>query len=80
MVITGRHCVYLLDDLHQEHHGICCMKLLVRGYSWWPGLAAAILRGFSNVTFVLPWENPFQGHHCTLLNGLLSHGSVSTFI
>ena len=37
-----------------------------------------LLRGFSNVMLVLPWASPLQGHHYTLENGLLSHGSVST--
>ena len=43
MVIPERYCVRLLDNLHQEDHGICHMKLLVRGYFWCPGLDAAIV-------------------------------------
>ena len=43
MVIPQRYCVRLLDNLHQEHHGISTMKSLVRGYFWCPGLDAAIV-------------------------------------
>ena len=32
----------LLDDLQQEHHGICRMKSLARGYLWRPGMDTAI--------------------------------------
>ena len=80
MVIPERYCVRLLDNLHQEDHGICHMKLLVRGYFWCPGLDAAIV------------ERVQQCHVCAALgkspsrapfhpgNGLLSHGSISTLI
>ena len=76
MVIPERYCVRLLDNLHQEDHGICHLKSVAG-----EGLfLVSRMRGFSNVMFVLPWASPLQGHHYTLGNGLLSHGSVSTLI
>ena len=42
VVIPEAYRVRLLDDLHQEHHGICRMMSLPRGYFWWPGLDSAI--------------------------------------
>ena len=66
MVIPERYCVRLLDNLHQEDHGICHMKLLVRGYFGVQDWMLLLLKGFSNVMFVLPWASPLQGHHFTL--------------
>ena len=43
VVIPEKYRVRLLDDLHQEHHGICRVKSLSRDYFWWPGLDAAIV-------------------------------------
>ena len=43
VVIPGRYRVRLLDDLHQEHHGICRVKSLARGYFWWQVLEADIV-------------------------------------
>ena len=43
VVIPEKYLVRLLDDLHQEHHGICRVKSLAKGYFWWPGLDAAIV-------------------------------------
>ena len=63
VVIPEKYCVRLLDDLHQEHHGICWMKSLAWGYFWWPGLDTAIVeRVQQNVIFVLPWARPLQGY------------------
>ena len=63
VVIPEKYCVRRLDDLYQEHHGICPMKSLAWGYFWWPGLDTAIVeRVQQNVIFVLPWASPLQGN------------------
>ena len=76
VVIPEKYRVRQLDDFHQEHHGICWRGVVFGGPDW----MLLLLRGFSNVMFVLPWASSLQGHHYTLGNGLLSHGSVSTLI
>ena len=43
VVIPDKYRFRLWDDLHQEHHGICRVKSLSRGYFWWLGLDAAIV-------------------------------------
>ena len=66
-----------------------CTKSITESARWsrWRGVIFGgqdwmllLLRGFSNVMFVLPWASALQGHHYTLGNGLLSHGSISTLI
>jgi len=42
VVTPEAYCVRPLDDLHQEHHGMCGMKPVARGHFWWPGLDSAI--------------------------------------
>ena len=76
VVIPEKYRVRLLDDLHQEHHGICRVKSLSRDYFWWPGLDAAIVEKVQQchvcATFgksplrapLYPWKwpaNPWQG-------------------
>jgi len=54
VVIPEKYRVCLLDDLHQEHHGICRMKSLARSYFGGRDWMMLLLRVFSNVMFVLP--------------------------
>ena len=34
----------VLDELHEGHLGICCMKCFARNYVWWPGFDAELER------------------------------------
>ena len=74
MVIPEKYRACLLDYLYEEHHGICHMMSLARGYFWWPGLDAAVV------------ERVQLCHVCaalgksTLRNGLLSHGTVCALV
>ncbi len=38
VIVPSRYQKQLLDDLHDEHPGICQMKATARSYLWWPGL------------------------------------------
>ena len=42
VVIPDVYLERLLNDLLREHHGMCCIKSLARGYFWWPGMVGAI--------------------------------------
>ena len=37
----------ILNDLHQEHHGMYYIKSLARRFVWWPGMVGAIEDGVS---------------------------------
>ena len=72
VVIPEKYRVRLLHDLHQEHHGICRMKSLARGYFWWSVLDAAIVKRVQQCHVcaalgkspprvqLYPWEWPAQ--------------------
>ena len=38
MVIPPCYREQILDDLHDQHPGMCRMKALARSYLWWPKL------------------------------------------
>ena len=80
VVIPDVYLERLLNDLHQEHHGMCCIKSLTRGYFWWPGMVGAIKTGSVLVMFVLLWPSHCLRQLFTLGNGLRSRGSMYTLI
>ena len=68
----------LLQELHQDHRGICIVKALARSYIWWPGLDYDIeqmvkscvpcqsVRGNPSVAPLHPWlwpGKPWQRVH-----------------
>ena len=81
VAIPEKYRFCLLDYLFEEHHGICHMNSLTRGYFWWPGLDAAIVERVQlcQVCAALS-KYPPRAPISTLRNGLLSKGSVCALI
>ena len=38
MIVPGPGRESVLDELHEEHPGITCMKAFARSYVYWPGI------------------------------------------
>ena len=81
VAIPEKYRSCLLDHFYEEHHGICHMNSLARGYFWWPGLGAAIVERVQlcHVCAALG-KYPPRAPISTLRNGLLSKGSVCALI
>ena len=81
VAISEKYRFCLLHYLFEEHHGICHMNSLTRGYFWWSGLDAAIVERVQlyQVCAALS-KYPPRAPISTLRNGLLSKGSVCALI
>ena len=65
VVIPEGYRVRLLNDLHEEHHGVCRMKSMVRSYFKWPGLDSAIgKRASAFHACAVMWKCPVKPWEC----------------
>ena len=80
VAIPEKYHACLLDYFYEEHHRICFMNSLARGYFWWPGLDAAMERVQLCHVCAALGKYPPRAPISTLRNGLLSKGSVCALI
>ena len=65
VVVPQKGQKLVLEELHETHIGISCMKALTRSYVWWPGMneqIEALVKGCTSFQNCQPSPSPAPLH------------------